>query len=226
MKRTIKGIFIPISIFDSADLTAVEKLAIMHIDSVTTDPSGVCITPQILATALNVTQKESKEVLTSLFKKGAIETAIDEDGQTRIRALLYKESYHDDKDVTQPIEEKAPKVTYDFDSIAAEWNKLLPDLPKLTRWTPKRRKALRNCLHDTGSSVDTLFKAFKIIASVEFLNGKGDSFKCNPDWVFKTSNFEKIIDGYYSRSYKEKCDYQDIIGGCDVPNNETDAGYK
>lgn len=203
-----------------------EKVAMVEIDSVTSEPTGARITPKILATMMNITSADAKTLLNSLYKHGAIVLSTDEDGETRTLALLYKDSYPLDGEAKE-IEGKTPqRANYDYDDIQEKWNKICPTLPPLVRITPKRRKAIRNCLSENGVGLDSLYKVFKIVSVTPFLNGESNQFKAGIDWLLKPANFEKILSGYYSRSYKEKTDYQAIMEGSEAANTTVDDIYK
>jgi hypothetical protein len=172
-----------------------------------------------LATAMNIPQAESKKLLNTLYKKGALEVSIDEDGNQMVAALLFKDSYNSDDNKREIVGDKPTRNQYDYEAISQQWQQINPELPQLTRWTPKRKKALRNCLSEVGLTVDSLYKAFKIVAATPFLNGSSNQFKTSPDWLLKANNLQKVIEGYYCRSYQEKNDYQTIMTGGDINAN-------
>jgi hypothetical protein len=231
MKRSIKFITIPVSLWDNAELNFLEKAALVEIDSVTQEPNGVRMTPKALATMMNITVADAKSVLNSLYKRGALTLTTDEDGETRTLALLYKDNYALDKEKKE-IAGKAPEhQSYDYDYIQEQWNTINPDLPPLTRFTPKRKKQLRTCLSENGASVETLIKAFKIVSVSDFLNGRGNknqSWRASLDWIIKKAeNLDKVLSGTYCNSYQEKNAYQTIMDGGEVKvENEINDVYK
>jgi hypothetical protein len=217
MKRTLKYITIPITLWENSDLSFTEKAALIEIDNVTSDPQGVRMTPKTLATMLNITSKEAKDVLNSLYRHQAITLKTDEDGQTRTIALLYKDNYSLSDDKKNIDDKKSVKQNYDYDYIQEQWNTINPNLPQMSRFTPKRKKQLRICLSENGVSVETLIKAFKIVSVSDFLNGrsaKNQSWRVTLDWIIKKAeNLDKILSGTYCNSYQEKLDYQAIMSG-------------
>lgn len=219
MKIQPKFVCCPISLWSSTELTWSEKIALLTIDSATSEPSGVKMSVNTLATAMNIPQAESKKLLNTLYKKGALEVSIDEDGNQMVAALLFKDSYNSDDNKREIVGDKPTRNQYDYEAISQQWQQINPELPQLTRWTPKRKKALRNCLSEVGLTVDSLYKAFKIVAATPFLNGSSNQFKTSPDWLLKANNLQKVIEGYYCRSYQEKNDYQTIMTGGDINAN-------
>lgn len=228
MKLQPKFVCCPISLWSSTELTWLEKVALLTIDSATSEPSGVRMSANSLATAMNIPQADSKKILNALYKKGALEVTIDEDGNQMVVALLFKDSYGCDENKREIVGDKPTRNQFDYESIAEQWKKLNPELPQLSRWTPKRKKALRIALGELGITVDSLLKAFKIVAATPFLNGTSNQFKTSPDWLLKANNLQKVLEGYYCRSYQEKKDYQTIMEGSEVSHveNTVDDVYK
>jgi hypothetical protein len=155
----------------------------------------------------------------------------DEDGEVRTLALLYKDDYALDgqkKDITT---KSTPRQNYDYDYIQEQWNTINPNLPQMSRFTPKRKKQLRTCLSENGVSVETLIKAFKIVSISDFLNGRSASnrnWRASVDWIIKKAeNLDKILSGVYCNSYQEKCDYRTIMDGGEVSGeSQTEDIYK
>jgi hypothetical protein len=218
MKILPKGIFFPIGLLQSPQLTWTEKAAMAIIDAAADDPLGARVSPVTLSHEMNITQKEAKEVLNSLSRKGAVEASVDEDGETRLLALLYKESYDTDEDKKDIIKENHERHDYDYDEIQRQWNQNNPNLPQMARLTPKRKRQIRNVLTQNALSVDALYKAFRIISVSDFLQGKNQSkWQATADWLFKkTENIEKVLAGNYCSSPYEKQCYASIMSGEDT----------
>lgn len=92
-KRHTKHIVIPISLWESSDLTLHEKRLLIDIDSICDSADGVAAGIQTLATMSGMTQKDVKHTLNELFLKGAVDISIDADGQKKIKPFLYKDRY-------------------------------------------------------------------------------------------------------------------------------------
>lgn len=97
-KRQIKFITVPISLWESADLTIAEKHLLIDIDSICDSAEGVAVGTQALASLSSMAQKDVKSALNELYLKGAIDISVDADGAKRIKPYLYKERYGQDKE--------------------------------------------------------------------------------------------------------------------------------
>lgn len=225
MKRITKHICIPINLWESPELTWIEKATIVNMDSFS--QMGV-FTGRIgqLATEMNIPVAELKKIIQSLYNKGALETAVDEDGQISYRPNLYADSYKV-KNQNQ-LTFKAREVTaIDYDEITEKWNEINPTLPSISRWTPQRKKKLRTLLQNTSCDLQDLYKAFAIIASVAFLNGKNDrEWRADIDWLLRRPDaLTRLLEGGYSKTYNEKTSYSQIMGG-QTENNSDDEYYQ
>jgi hypothetical protein len=213
---------------NTTELTIPEKFALVEIDSYSPDPTGVVMTPHMLALSMGVTDKEAKELIVSLQEKGAIETSYNENGQVVMKALLYKESYSGSGKAAK-IEEK-PKFTVDYDYIAEQWGLINPNLPPITRFTPKRKQKLRTMMANADISVDGLIKAFKIIAASGFLQGRTTNWSCTFDWLCRdANNVTKVLEGHYCKDFFERQAYDNIMKGTTTEvggSNQQDDIYK
>jgi hypothetical protein len=217
MKYVVKGVFIPINVWLSHELTWMEKVALVTIDACSADMKGLHMTPAILAKELSVKQSEAKDLLNSLFKKGALEVKVNEDGENVIVALMYKDTYTYEDAAREIVGASPDKQFLNYEYIATLWNELcqkFPALQPLTRITPKRKKSTRIAMKENDISVEQLEKVFKIIQSTRFLNGtkEGDNkFYMSYDWLFSKDHLQKILDGFYCREAKERYAYDCIM---------------
>lgn len=219
MKRDNRYITIPTSFWENQDLSWTAKIVLMEIDSYPRTELGVNVRSGAVANALGMTKKEVDAALKELFDKGAIQVNIDE-GQKLLLPLIYKYRYIA---TGQPIPEGNKPSTansIDYDEVQAKWAEICPMLPPIQRWTPQRKRKLKACLNQAGLTVADLYKCFRIIACTPFLNGSGE-FKAIFDWVTKTSvNLQKIYEGFYARSPQEKRDYDNIMKGNELEENQ------
>lgn len=227
MKRSNKFIVAPMELWTSPQLTWPEKCALIEIDSVTTDVDGAPVNPQTLATLMNITRNEAKEILNSLFRKGGIEYSIDVDGKQYTKAFLYKEDYSD-VDKSQEVENKpTASANIDYDYIQEQWNAINPELAELTRFTPQRKKRTRTALKNANLTVADLIKCFRIIANSRFLQGGNNiNWRATYDWLVKSpENITKVYEGSYTRDVEEQKEYTRIINDADAEPIE-DSVYK
>lgn len=100
MEREVKGIFIPIGIWEASDLSWNEKILLMEIDSFTSKGRECYISNEYIAEFLDVTDRSGRRILSSLIEKGYIrQTRFD--GRRRFveSTLAIKEGGRVDKNV-------------------------------------------------------------------------------------------------------------------------------
>lgn len=78
MERQAKGIWIPIEIWESKDLTWNEKILFLEIDSYTSKDKDCFFSNEHIAKLLGVTENSANRILSSLIKKGyVVKTSFD-----------------------------------------------------------------------------------------------------------------------------------------------------
>jgi hypothetical protein len=218
MKRENRYIAIPMSLWENQDLTWLEKVVLIEIDSYPRSELGVNVRSGALATALEITKKECDATLRSLFDKGAVQVNIDE-GQKLILPLVYKSEY---RPTNQPkvIEGEKPETlsSIDYDDVSKKWAESCPTLPPITRWTPQRKRKLKSCMNQGELTIGDLYKIFKLVGSSSFLCGNANTdWRCTFDWLIKSAaNATKVYEGAYHNRDNEKYLYDKIMSGEDV----------
>lgn len=226
-KRQAKHIVIPVSLWESADLTIQEKHLLIDIDSICDSAGGVAAGVQALASLSGLTQKDVKGALNELYLKGAIDISVDADGAKKIKPYLYKERYIKRGENTVFGDKPTDTEVLPYDDIMEQWNSICQSLPPLTRWTPQRKNKLRSALKNAALTANDLYKCFHIIAATPFLSGESNQFKATFDWVIaKSQNLSKIYEGFYSKSFSEKQAYDAIMRGGDVTQSKEDDYYR
>lgn len=225
MKRICKFLTIPTALYDTPDLSVLSKWVLIAIDSAYDGGQGVAIGVQGLSSITNMPVKTVKECLTELYEHGAVEVVVC-DGQKFLKPLMYRSSYP--KVGEKPVIGDKPQdvQSLPYDEVAEKWAEFCTTLPKITRWSPQRKSKLRSALKQAGLTVEDLYKVFRIIACTPFLNGSSNQFSAHFDWVIsKSANLQKIYEGFYSKSYQEKRDYDLIMNNQSTmmsDNSDTD----
>lgn len=227
MKRTTKHIVIPINVWETADLTPSEKIVLIDIESYCQDSNGIAIGAQAISSSCGIPTKEVKQVLKSLYEKGAIQMNVSEDGEKRLTPLLYKERYIADPSNKVVVGDKpTDSIQLPWEEIETKWAEVCFMLPKITRWTPQRRTRVKACLKATNATVEDLYKVFRLIATSAFLNGsKGNGWSAVFDWVMKPNNFIKIFEGNYHKDFQERNQYEHIMHGGQVSQKKDDSDF-
>lgn len=93
---------------------------------------------------------------------------------------------------------KKNNTTVPYRQIADSYNEICGSvLPKVTRLTEKRKRAIRVCIAQ-GFDVEDLYSAFRKAFSTPFLKGDNErGWRANFDFIMKPDNLQKIIEGVY-----------------------------
>lgn len=226
MKRQIRHIVVPLSLWETPDLSISEKHLLIDIDSICDSADGIAVGVQALASLSGMTQKEVKSTLNELYLKGAIDISVDADGAKKIKPFLYKDRYIKRGEKAVFGDKPTDTEALPYDDIMEQWNTICKTLPPLTRWTPQRKNKLRSALKNAALTVEDLYKCFRIVNDTPFLSGLSNQFKATFDWVTaKSQNLSKIYEGFYSKSFAEKQAYEAIMRGGDVAQTKNEDDY-
>lgn len=88
-----------------------------------------------------------------------------------------------------------------YHEIINRFNEILsPPLPQVLKLTSGRRKAIKSRISDYG--LESIGQVFEKIKKSKFLTGKNGGWSCDFDWIFKQSNFIKILEGNYDDGHR------------------------
>lgn len=216
MKRINKYLIIPGCLFSTPDLTIMEKWVLISIDSYS-DHNGTTMGVQSIASDTNIPTKEVKTILKSLQEKGAISISVGENGEHILKPFLYKEKYVADKNNIVIGDTPKDAETIDFAYIQEQWNTICNELPKLEKYTPRRKQKTRTAMKGAGIDVPTLIKVFQLVATSAFLSGKKTEWSATFDWIVKSPDIiTKILEGNYHKDYIEQRSREQILNGVDI----------
>lgn len=89
----------------------------------------------------------------------------------------------------------------DFKSLTDYWNLSFKNksIPKIEKMDTKRKKAVNTIVKEFGK--EKIKEAVSMILNNEFFNGGSENgWVLTFDWLFKTGNFTKVIEGNYNRN--------------------------
>lgn len=99
-------------------------------------------------------------------------------------------------EATPPECNEDDKINYD--ALMDTFNKMFKGrLPKITVMTDKRKKAVK--ARASGHGKEAIMAVFNNVSQSEFLLGHNNrNWSCDFDWIFKPTNFIKILEGNYN----------------------------
>ena len=109
-----------------------------------------------------------------------------------------------------------PEPEFDFDAVSAAWERALPTLPKIMKWTPARKikatQRWKEVMADRKRRGDasTEFAAwwseiFKYASGSAFLTGDNrDGWTANIDFFLQPSSLIKLREGAYHRNQQQQ----------------------
>jgi hypothetical protein len=109
----------------------------------------------------------------------------------------------------QPVSPPSSNVKIDFQRLLETYHSCCPLMPKVKELTTQRKVSIEARNKEHGKNV--IFEVLKKAGASKFLNGENDrGFIAGFDWIFKPSNFVKILEGNYDNREvkKEKITYK------------------
>lgn len=87
--------------------------------------------------------------------------------------------------------------TLDYKKIADTFNEMFAHkLPKVTALTEKRKRAVKARLAEHGA--ESVQEVFRHVLASDFLLGRNShNWRCDFDWIFRPTNYIKILEGNY-----------------------------
>ena len=120
-------------------------------------------------------------------------------GVTQCNEEKRREREDKDKEIDKEGEEEKKRVREkEYEKIAELYNDLCRSLPRVTRLSETRKKALRARMN-SGYQVEDFQKAFEMAEASSFLKGGNTrDWIATFDWIIKDTNMAKILEGNYS----------------------------
>lgn len=111
---------------------------------------------------------------------------------------------------THKSEHTIQNISSEFDEIIAQFNSICLSLPKVSKLTETRKKAIKARLKDY--SVEDLISLFERAEASDFLSGRSKQWTgCSFDWLLKPGNLIKVLEGNYDNKGKPSGSYIDAI---------------
>ena len=101
----------------------------------------------------------------------------------------------------------------DYQGIVDDYNKTCTSLPKCTKLSDARRKAIAARLR--SYTREEIHRAFALAQESEFLTGRNDrNWTASFDWIMKDTNMAKILDGNYNNRKGRENDAENQFAEC------------
>lgn len=95
------------------------------------------------------------------------------------------------------LKKREKNASIPYQQIVDAYNENCNKLPKATKLTDNRKRAVRSCMAQ-GFSVDDMREAFRKANETPFLTGQNkDGWRANFDFIIKPANMQKILEGAY-----------------------------
>ena len=133
-----------------------------------------------------------------------IEKDLDLEKEREIEKELERDITPKEKESTSK-DEMISKPKTDYQKFVNYWNSVCMDLPKVIKLTKNRKQTIRLRLNEFGE--DEILRAIDETASSDFLCGKVNGFMASFDWILKTANLTKILEGNY-KNKKSQSNYE------------------
>lgn len=96
-----------------------------------------------------------------------------------------------------PEGDTSPSNSIEYNLILKKWNDI--GLTKLKKLTDARKKSIKARVNEY--SIEEVLNAIDIVSKSDFLKGSNNrNWKATFDWLFKPTNFAKVLEGNYSNS--------------------------
>lgn len=122
--------------------------------------------------------------------------SIGKDKEKSVINNTLKESRIEDAQSADADPEESKSEPVDYQLIVDKYNDVCKSLPRVTRLSDKRRKAIRARLRKYG--LDDIVTCFKKAEASDFLKGANNrNWSADFDWLMCDSNMAKVLDGKY-----------------------------
>lgn len=113
--------------------------------------------------------------------------------------------------------DETPKETNSLSqSVVDKYNELCVSLPKVLKLTDKRKKAIKKLYESKviDKDIERFNDIFQMAEASDFLTGRdGTWYSCNFDWLLKSDNPVKILEGTYANRAKPKSKQEKPVSG-------------
>lgn len=262
MERDFKGIWIPRNIWLDENLNWTEKLLMVEIDSLSSLDNGCFATNDYFSKFFGLSKDRISKLVSSLKNKGYVEIRMQlKAGSKQVeKRIITTKGYRQkqlegigENNYTPLVENNYPPIGENnednntilintsfnntiYNSIVEKFNSVCISLPQVSKITEPRKKAIKARLFELNNDIKKIEQVFALAEESDFLAGRNGNWQANFDWLMKSSNFFKVLEGNYknkeaingSRNSRHGLpkDIATKIRECGLdPNDATDVQY-
>ncbi len=213
--RGFKGVWIPARVWLNKDLTIMEKLFLVEIDSL--DNSQGCFASNAhFSEFFDISKGRCTQIIKQLEAKKLIKIKLIRDKKLITKRVIKvvnklntpsektKQGYlENDEGSNTSINNTKDNI---YSDIIDLYNSLCTDLPKAQIASKKRLSTIKaRCNdHKDYNNLEFWSNYFNHINKSPFLTGKTSDFRASLDWVTNKSNFIKILEGNYNHEKQQR----------------------
>ena len=111
--------------------------------------------------------------------------------------------YSKTNEPNESLSNEKQKIPYQ--QIVDKYNEICASLPKVQKLTDKRKKFIRVLYNSNfiNKDIERIYQIFELAEKSDFLSGRnGKWLACNFDWLIKSDNPVKILEGTYANRAK------------------------
>ena len=215
-ERDFKGIWIPKEIWTDKNLTIMEKVFLVEIDSLD-NSSGCYASNKYFSDFFEISKGRCTQIIKELEAKGYIKIKLERDGKQITRRVIRvvnklnrvvsklnrgsektKQGYlENDEENNTSLNSPSSSNTSDrfnYSNVIEIYHRTCPELSKIRELTSNRQKTLK-----AWGNLEEMTEVFEKVSKSKFLNGDNDrKWKADFDWIIKPANRVKILEGKYS----------------------------
>jgi hypothetical protein len=114
-----------------------------------------------------------------------------------IRGQKENKKEKENKNINNIYSQKINEENVPYEEIVQEFNDICISMPRVQKISKQRKIVIKSRWREYGS-VDIFSKVFKMAESSDFLSGRdGKWCSCSFDWMMKSQNFIKVMEGNY-----------------------------
>ena len=123
--------------------------------------------------------------------------------ESKVNKSKVNESKEDESTVNETHIEAVASTRVPYSEIGKLFNSLCPSLPKITRLSEARKKAISARWKEVGGDMREFEELFVKTERSDFLAGRSKDWQASFDWLMKPTNFSKVLDGNYENRQRE-----------------------